>query len=115
MAYKVDIGCTGSGPAPLRARRLRLERLGRHRLGGRFRVWRRRLRRLADVRAGAGADALSAGREACPRSAAEAGLVDQYARADRVPAGDPWRGRLRDQQVREWEGGAAAGSEGLVG
>ena len=49
------------------------------------------------------------------RPAVEGGLVDQHACADRVPAGDPRRGRLPDQQVRQRQSGAAEGQQGALG
>src|SRR5436305_9265234 len=101
MPYKVDTRRRSGGLPAADARRLRLGRRRRYRvlerLGGRL----RRVRRLAAVRAGAGADALSAGAEAGSGPAVEAGVVGQYACVDRVYAGELLRDRLMGQQVLE--------------
>ena len=112
----IDPDMPRAPPRRARPRRLRLGRRGRRRRregnrdqGGCG------LRRLATVRPSAGADALPADRRAAAGPAAEAGVVDQHARADRVPAGDPRRGRLRDQQVRQRESDPAQRSQGALG
>ena len=106
-------GLDGAGCHDAGARRLRLQRqpwVEDRNLGQG-----QRLRRLARVRAGAGADPLPAGTQAGARPAAGAGLVDQHPRPDRVPAGDRPRRRLRRQQVRQRESGAAERSQDPLG
>ena len=49
------------------------------------------------------------------RPAAEAGLVDQHPRADRVPAGDRRRRRLHDQQVRQRQSDPPQRPQGPLG